>query len=350
MQELISIVIPVYNAEAFLPQCLDSILAQTYKNIEVICVDDSSNDNSLMILQRYAQNDSRIKVFSKSNEGVSRARNYGIEKTAGELLMFVDADDWIDLECCSLAYEEMKANKADVVMWAYISESENWSVTKAIYTSKTTFNETEVKSKIHRRFIGIIGEELAHPEKADSLCTIWGKLYKKELITKNDIRFIDLNDIGTYEDGMFNLQVFQNVSSAVYLPEALYHYRRTNSNSLTSKYRERLPMQWNHLFDLMQKHINENNLGIEYAEALNNRIALSILGLGLNITMSDYSVKQQCSLIKNIITTDRYKKASANLNMQYFPLHWKIFYGSAKHGVVIGVYILLSVIRKIIYG
>lgn len=349
-QELISIIIPVYNAETFLPQCLDSVLKQTYTNFEVICVDDASSDNSFKILKDYVARDSRLSVFTKSNEGVSRARNFGINKAKGNLIMFVDADDWIDENTCKKAYEEMLNTKADVVMWGYTSEFSDHSSKKLVYSEHTIFDTVTVKQKLWRRFIGIIGKELAHPEKADSLCSVWGKLYKKNLIVDNEIRFIDLSEIGTYEDGMFNLQIFQYVKSAAYMPESLYHYRRTNDNSQTTKYRENLPEQWDHLFDLMQAYINTGKLGEVYQTALNNRIALSILGLGLNIKASGFRVGEQMKLIKKIIKADRYQKASAQLEMKYFPIHWKLFYGSAAHGLTLNVYLMLTVIRKIIYG
>lgn len=93
---LISIIIPVFNVEQYIPQCLSSVLRQSYKNLEIICIDDSSTDSSLGILRHYQQTDTRIRVISQTNKGVAAARNLGLNLASGELLIFIDSDDWLD--------------------------------------------------------------------------------------------------------------------------------------------------------------------------------------------------------------------------------------------------------------
>lgn len=348
LKPLVSIIVPVYNVEQYLPQCLDSIVNQTYKNLEIICVNDGSEDSSADILNRYAEQDSRFVIINKENEGVSVARNKALEAVSGEYIMFVDSDDWIDVNTCEIAVGKAVETSADVVMWSYISESKNRSDKKIIFDDEFIFDDTRVKQILRRRFIGISGSELAHPEQADSLCPVWGKMYKSNIILESNVKFIDLDIIGTYEDGLFNMEVFKYVHKAVYLPVNLYHYRRTNSESQTAKYRPRLFEQLLRLFDIMHNYITENNLPQEYENALSNRIALSILGLGLNILSSDLSAKKKKKLIKEIITSDRYKEAYKKLEFKYFPLHWKLFYSFAKAGNATGVYMLLKVIQRII--
>lgn len=348
VKPLVSIIVPVYNVEQYLPQCLDSIVNQTYENIEVICVNDGSPDNSIKILEDYASRDSRIKVVSQKNQGVSRARNLAHQYVNGEYIIYVDGDDWLDVNTCEISVEKAIESSADVVMWSYISEFKNRSDKKIIFDNERIFYKTEVKQMLHRRFIGLSGSELAHPEQADSLCPVWGKMYKSSIILQSNVKFVDLDKIGTYEDGLLNLEVFQYVHKAVYLPMSLYHYRKTNSESQTSKYRPRLIEQWQNLFDKMQQYIGENGLSEEYEDALYNRIALSILGLGLNILSSDLSAKKKKKLIKEIITSDRYKEAYKKLEFKYFPIHWKLFYSFAKSGNATGVYSLLKIIRRMI--
>lgn len=348
VKPLVSIIVPVYNVEQYLPQCLDSIVNQTYKNIEVICVNDGSLDNSINILEDYASRDERIKIVSQKNQGVSRARNLAHQYVNGDYIIYVDGDDWLDVNTCEIAVEKATESSADVVMWSYISESKNRSDKKIIFGDEFIFDETKVKQMLHRRFIGIAGSELAHPEQADSLCPVWGKMYKSNIILKSNVKFVDLDKIGTYEDGLFNLEVFKYVHKAVYLPVNLYHYRRTNSESQTAKYRPGLFEQWQKLFDEMQLYIGDNGLSEEYEDALSNRIALSILGLGLNILSSDFSAKKKKVMIKEIITSDRYKEAYKKLEFKYFPIHWKLFYSFAKAGNATGVYMLLKVIQRII--
>lgn len=347
-QPLISVIIPVYNVERYLAQCLDSVINQTYSNLEIICVNDGSVDSSLTILQQYASNDARVRILEKKNAGVSGARNDGLACAQGSHIMFVDADDWIEPETCEKAIHGMVAYDADIVMWSYVSETESRSSQKVIFPQTTVFEEEEVKTKLHRRFIGAIGEELAHPELVDSLCPAWGKLYKRSLIEKSGAKFIDLAEIGSYEDGFFNLEVFGEAHKAVYLAEYLYHYRRDTSASVTSGYNPNLFNQWQRLYDRMESYIQAKQLGEIYHTALENRIALGILGLGLNITASPQSIPGKVKDIHVIISQERYRKAYKALSLHNFPIHWKLFYWFARMRFSLGVFVLLSVIHAII--
>ena len=344
---LVSIIVPVYNVEDYLEKCLDNLICQTYENIEIILIDDGSTDKSSQICDEYAAKDS-IAVIHKTNEGVSAARNDGLKAANGQLIMFVDSDDWIETDTCEIAVSAMEESGADVVMWSYISENNGNQSPKTIFGSDTVFEGTDVTEKLHRRLFGLMGEELAHPEYADSLCPVWGKLYKKELIMNNNISFVGLSEIGSYEDGLFNIEVFSQIKKAVYLNKCLYHYRKDNNVSLTKTYKQNLYAQWQNLFDLMQKYIDKNNLPSDYQSALNNRIALSILGLGLNIMSCNCSAVKKIKMIKEIIKSERYKKAYKDLCFNYFPVHWKLFYGCAKYKFATGVYGLLFVIQKIL--
>lgn len=344
---LVSIIVPVYNVEDYLEKCLDNLICQTYENIEIILIDDGSTDKSSQICDEYAAKDS-IAVIHKTNEGVSAARNDGLKAANGQLIMFVDSDDWIETDTCEIAVSAMEESGADVVMWSYISENNGNQSPKTIFGSDTVFEGTDVTEKLHRRLFGLMGEELAHPEYADSLCPVWGKLYKKELIMNNNISFVGLSEIGSYEDGLFNIEVFSQIKKAVYLNKCLYHYRKENTSSVTSGYRKDLFEKWQNLFDLMQKYIDKNNLPSDYQSALNNRIALSILGLGLNIMSCNCSAVKKIKMIKEIIKSERYKKAYKDLCFNYFPVHWKLFYGCAKYKFATGVYGLLFIIQKIL--
>lgn len=347
-QLLISIIVPVYNVEKYLPQCLDSLINQTYQNIEIICVNDGSLDNSKNILEEYASGDRRIKIINQNNQGLSAARNTGMRVASGKYLMFVDSDDWIDLCTCEKAIFLAEKNNADLVFWSYSREYSDVSKKKLLFwKDETVFDEIQVKKKLHRRLAGLIGEELRHPDYANVIETAWGKLYLTSEIIGNQIKFVDTKEIGT-EDALFNLYALGYVKKAVYIRKCFNHYRKDNNTSLTTIYKKNLYYQWQHLFDLMKEYISENCLPREYVQALNNRIALSIVGLGLNILASDFSIKKKIGLIKNILISDRYRKAYKTLELKYFPLHWKVFYQFAKRANAIGVYLLLTIIHKII--
>lgn len=345
---LISVIIPVYNAEKYLGQCLDSILNQTYSNLEVICVNDESKDNSSRVLRDYAAKDRRIRIIDKANAGVAAARNSGLAAAKGQYVLFVDSDDWIDLETCSKAMRTAGETQADVVFWGYVSERGTAKSSKHLFNDDRVFNEQDCRNLLHRRFVGLLGEELAHPELADSLAPVWGKLYKREVITDSGASFTDLTEIGTYEDGLFNLNVFGGVKKAVYLNECLYHYRRNNAASATSKYNPRLFKQWQNLYRIMGEYITADNLTDDYLLALRNRRALGVLGLGLNITSSNSSIWQQIKLVRGVLRDEQYHNALKALDKRYFPIHWKVFYTCAELKCAIGVRILLQAILIII--
>lgn len=348
-EPLISIIVPVYNASAYLEECIQSILCQTYKKIEVICVNDGSTDESLNILRRFQEADGRLIIINKDNAGVSAARNDGIARSSGEYLMFVDSDDWIEINTCEQIIENNTID-ADILMWSYISEGTSGSRKKVLFESNCEFTSSEIKEKLHRRCIGLVGEELRHPELMDSLSTVWGKLYRRSLVMSDNIQFVDLREIGTYEDGLFNLSTFESAKSVVYVNQHLYHYRREKRNSITSGYRSQLLKQWMRLFSFMEKYIADRELDETYREALNNRIALSTLGLTLNVLSSNFSLIEKNRMVKQYMQSERFALAYSKLKISYFPFHWKIFYALCRHHCSMAVLLLCMMINKLING
>lgn len=337
----VSIIVPVYNVERYLKQCMDSLVEQTYQNIEIICVDDGSTDNSGEILDRYAEADRRVQVFHVKNAGVSSARNTALSYASGKYVIFVDGDDWIDIRTCEKAVLLAETHLPDLLMWPYVREFPDHSSPKIIFPEKKTFDEAECR-KLQRRMIGLSGKELSHPENADALCTVWGKLYLRELIEKTDIRFTDLRRIGTYEDGLFNLRYLAQVRSAIYIPDYLSHYRK--NSGMTSKYRKKLISQWKNLFSDMRTYIEEEKCGSDFENALNNRISLSIIGLGLNALA--LPSREALKEIRAILSGQEYRAAIKSLPMRYFPPHWWVFFACCKMNFAAGVFLLLRCMER----
>lgn len=346
----ISIIVPVYNMELYLEQCLDSLINQTFRDIEIICINDGSHDGSIDILNKYAKQDERVSIINKKNGGLSDSRNVGIKKATGKYIMFVDSDDWIDIDTCKNAYDIAEKNKSQIVMWSYVREFGNKTKSKKIFsTSKENYKDREV-NMLRRRLFGLTNEELANPENADSLVTAWGKLYLREIIALNNIEFIDTKIIGT-EDALFNIEVFGYVNKVSYIDEYFYHYRKVNKDSLTTSYNKNLYIRWQTLYDYMQKIIESENLDQEYKSALNNRIALSIIGIGLNeIRCKDKKICQKAKFISNVLENERYIKAYDNLELKYFKLHWKIFFTLCRYRCPKILTLLLYAINTIIYS
>lgn len=338
----VSIIVPVYNVERYLRQCLDSLVNQTYRNIEIICVNDGATDESGEIIDRYAKADARIMTIYVPNSGVASARNTALSCATGKYLMFVDGDDWIDITACEKAVLQAETYHVDLVMWPYIREFQSHSAPKVVFPEKRLFDKAECQA-LQRRMIGLSGTELAHPENADALCTVWGKLYRRELIERNNIRFTDLQRIGTYEDGLFNLSYLAYVKCAVYIPDYLNHYRK--NTGMTSSYRKQLPAQWKNLFSDMHSYIKENECDPSFEEALNNRISLSMIGLGLNaLALPNHEALKE---IQGILSGKEYRAAIKALPMRYFPPHWWVFFACCKLNFAAGVLFLLKCMERI---
>lgn len=347
-KDKISIIVPVYNTEKYLPKCLDSLLNQTYKNLEIICVNDQSPDNSLALLESYQTADDRIRIVSQQNTGLSGARNTGHKYVTGEYLMYVDSDDWLDLDTCQTAYNKLKEHDADVVIWSYVREFGTHSAIKNIFEEdELVFSKANgTIQNLHKRFLGLTGSELSKPENADAIVTAWGKLYKADIILKHNIEYVDTKIIGT-EDALFNLYVFGHINTGVYINKHFNHYRKDNNTSLTKSYKSNLLSQWNQLFTFMNDYIQENHLDDSYTSALNNRVCLSIIGLGLNILNSNETGLTKIKMIKQIISGPLYRRSYKKLTLQYFPIHWKLFFFFAKYNNAFFVYLMLNGIKKL---
>ena len=338
----VSIIVPIYNVEPYIRQCMDSLVNQTYQNIEIICVDDGSSDASGEIIDQYARADCRVLPIHTQNLGVASARNIAFSRASGKYVVFVDGDDWLDTAACKTAVQQAETQYSDLVMWPYVREFPNHSSPKAIFSEQINFGETECR-ELQRRMIGPFGAELAHPENADALCTVWGKLYRRDIIAQNDIRFTDLQRIGTYEDGLFNLYYLAHVKCAVYIPDYLSHYRK--NTGMTSKYRSQLSTQWETLFSDMRGYIEKEKCGRDFAEALNNRISLSVIGLGLNALARPN--REALQEVHRILSETEYRSAIKTLPMRYFPLHWWVFFACCKLNFAGGVFLLLKCMEGI---
>ena len=340
---MISIIVPIYNVAPYLPSCLDSLVNQTYRDLEIICVNDGSTDGSLPILKEYAKKDERIKVINQANQGLSGARNTGIKAAQGEWMMFVDSDDWLDLTACEQLLDAVTQGK-DVGFCSYIRESSRGSHPQYIFDEQPRAYDAATIHSLYTRLIAPTGTELAHPEKLDSLSTAWGKIYRTSIIQEHRLEFVSTKEIGT-EDLLFNVHYFRWIQSAVYVPAPLYHYRKNNITSLTKLYKPRLSEQWNVLFQKIEECITPLHRP-ELEQALQYRRALCLIGQGLNLTFSNKGLLEKRKELSTILHAEFYRHAIQVLPLNYFPLHWKIFYGMAKYKCTWGILLLLLIMKR----
>ena len=344
----ISIIIPVYNVEQFLDKCVQSLLSQTFTDIEILLVNDGSTDNSTLIAQEFAQHDVRIKYFYKENSGVSDARNLGIINASSSYIIFLDADDWLDENTCQIAYDTINNNEADMVFWGFYKAFPNEVLPeKLLYNEVTVFNTNQLQF-LQRRICGMLNEELINTTQTDLYSMPWGKIIKKECITSNQIKFIDRKIVGS-EDTLFNFLLFQKLKKVIYINKHLNFYRQDNPNSLTKTDLPFLMPRFLNLFQEMTNYINDNNLGNNYQIALQNRIALSTIGINLFIVnkRNTCTFLQKLKQIRAVLYQPVYEKAYQNLSLTYLPIHWKVFFWLCKNQFVLGVFVLSQVMRKL---
>ena len=221
----VSVIIPVYNVEKYLRECLDSVVNQTLRDIEIICVDDGSTDSSLEILREYAEKDSRVKVYTQENINAGAARNTGLSNATGEYLSFLDSDDFFELNAIERMYECAKIRKAEIVVYQVSTFYENTGrppfldlrYNKKLLPEKEVFSYSEIEQNA---FLAI-----------KSL--VWDKLIKRELVTKYDLHFQSVN---VFNDIYFAYTALLSAESITILEEQLVHYRkRAAKNSITDK-------------------------------------------------------------------------------------------------------------------
>ena len=347
MNPKISIIVPVYDVEQYLRRSLDSLVNQTYQNIEIVTINDGSPDHCIDILREYSAKDSRVVVIDKKNEGVAAARNDAMKVATGDFFMFANGDDWIELNACERLIQVMTKYQPDVVMFSYYREYADKTLEKNNIFPEDfiIFNEEQCR-QLHRRHAGAIGEELAHPENFDAICSLCTKLFRADIIRDHkEIYYIDNKVIGTYGDGLMNMFYYKYVHKAVFIGDHLYHYRKTNETSVTTAYKKEFPKRWGNQFDIIEKYIEENQLGDDFKEGLSNRIAISIVGLGLNEMHADTSFCKKYNEVKIILSEPRYRKSIKAFDTHLMPIHWKVLFFCSRHRLALSVCFLLGMIK-----
>jgi len=218
MEPHVSIIVPIYKAELYLVQCIESIRKQTVKEIEIILIDDGSPDSCPEMCDRFAAEDGRIRVIHQENAGVSAARNRGMEMAAAEWLMFADPDDWMEPNAVEVLYGQAKSSQCDIVYASYYRNYPDEQI-------QFDMDSSQVGKYVVEQDFEILLEGFIRCEKLKvNMTSPWGKIYRKSMIdTHADCRFPDGMKQG--QDSIFNLYAFQNAGSVYILDVPVYHYR-----------------------------------------------------------------------------------------------------------------------------
>ena len=315
--DLISIIVPVYNCEKYIEDCINSIKNQTYKNIEIIIVNDGSTDRSLELIQEAANDDKRIKIFSTENMGVSHARNIGVEKANGKWISFVDSDDWLEPNFCELLYGKAAALNADYIGCGY---------------NKVTGENIQK--------INADGNILEY-EKDDFLIkllnvqTSYGLIHMK-LIKAEYVKQVKFNEnIKVAEDALFNIELCDYLNKIVIFNKPLYNYR-INTDSVVRKYDENYNNKYSKAMEEVSSYIKSKYANERVLKNLNNFVVYHLMLVCVNyIYNPENKTESRIRLLKNICEEITYKDAVKFSNYNELSMTRKITLFTIKHKLYI---------------
>lgn len=319
---LVSVIVPVYKVEKVLHYCIDSILSQTFQDFELLFVDDGSPDDSGKICDKYADKDKRIRVIHKKNEGVSMARNTGIEAATGKYICFIDSDDFIKENYLETLLHYKNEYSEYENIWCYFKTSNGYDFVNA--------NDSMNLSKIE--FYSVRDIMTLHEKWLDSgpVC----KLYSREIICKNNLKFDKSLSLG--EDLTFNFDYLDCTNGKILvINEFLYTYVQLSDKSLSRKYYPDMFNIYKKLNKMMRHYINKWNCDEEQIKKYYNACFYKY-EVVLKNTFSEYNTQNKKSKYKlnnSILKSDEFKKAFNNSNCFIHPLY-RVAYKSCKYRFV----------------
>lgn len=344
----VSMIIPVYNVEQYLMRCMKTVIHQTYTNLEIIMVDDGSTDHSGDICDELAAQDPRVRVIHRKNGGQPEARNTGLRLPPdGALLMFIDSDDWLDLdtvETCVKLFQ--KYPETQCVLFPYIREfGDRQGAIDFFGPTLRVFDQEAVRTKIFRRLIGPYGAEKRHPDSMSDLNAMWGKMFDTRLLKGHF--FVDVKEIGSAEDGLFNLCIFRNIRQAVYTPSIHYHYNKENSTSVVHTYNKNLFQTRLNYYQRVEKILKGMSEDDTYRIALNNRKVFETLLLNINVTNSSLDLQEKVRLIRELLAKQELKNWFKSFTYDDVGLIWRVYYKLCQHEMARSVLLLTTLANSL---
>ena len=314
MKDLISVIVPVYKVEKYINQCIDSIINQTYTNLEIILVDDGSPDNCGNICDEYAKKDKRIKVIHKENEGVSIARNIGLENSNGKYVTFIDSDDWVDEEYCKTLFESLKKQEADCAACGYNRVTGETVEKINSDNSEKLYNSKEYLIKI------------LNPQTGLGFCHM--KLYKKEILSGIEFE----KNIVVGEDALFNIKISKKIKKAAFVSRTLYNYR-INSESVVKKYDKDYAKKYLTSMEVIKRYIEEEyKEDKEVLQNYYNFVAFHVLLIAVNYCFHPKNdEKNKIRLLKYVCNINEFKIAIKKSNYNNISITRKITLFTLKH-------------------
>ena len=333
----VSVIIPVYNVENYLRDALDSLCNQTHSNFEAICVNDGSTDNSLDILNEYAQKDSRFIVVSQENQGQGIARNKAIDMATGDYIFFLDPDDWIDNNTFEILIDKFNQYKdIDFVQFNYICEKSNRSKNKIVKLKKKYKKELGINLKDNEIFNWQDFKKVKF-----SAFAVWNRMYSTKFVKDNNIKLAP-NKHG--EDHIFSFKSILLAKKILYIDNALYHYRIRMGSAVNKASNDNICIFDN--IKLFKEFLIEQNL---FDKLRNEFVDYAMHALSWHYTcMPEDGIDLYLSKVREILTEKEYKKF-LKLNNGEFSLIENIFSikNEKRNGVTIKIIRLLGITFEI---
>lgn len=336
----ISIIVPVYNVEKYIDQCIQSLVNQSYKDMEIILVDDGSEDESLMICQNWAIKDSRIRIITQKNQGVSVARNSGMNSSSGEWICFVDGDDWMEPD----AIESMIAcvdDNVDLLITDYYADTNKGSEPNAFF-SLSDYDFTRA-DKVELLKNCIIRTSFANKKSVTTAGVPWGKLYRVSFLKENGFFFpVGLKKM---QDIVFNIEVMQNCERILYRKIRTYHYR-LNMESVCNRYNPLYEEVSARVLDEFHKFIKKYEYEDELIPVWNTLRFMFSLGkikFMYILNPTNFPLKEQIKCSRNLLRQYQYTRQVQKDMWRYLSTEYKLAFVLCKMHAYDLVYVMFSI-------
>lgn len=324
----ISIIVPVYKVEQYLPECVESLLAQTHKELEVILVDDGSPDNCGKLCDEYAAKDNRVKVIHKKNGGVSAARNSGLEFATGEWVIFCDSDDWMEETACKKLVDYGEKNNLDVVIGdVRIVEDNNTrqgNLFSKEFCAKSKEDKDDLIKTVLCKFYSPYITEFGIREGLFG--GPWNKAVRRKLLIDKNIRF-DLRVNGLYDDLLYTAYIYANAAKIGYTQNMVYNYRYV-PGSVTHRYNPKIVETNNRIFESWMEFFDKFEKNGEYRNAYMQVVLRRLKGTINTYYFNEKNEDKKSVQLKKLgemLETSPYKEAIKQTDTSNMPFAYKMF-------------------------
>lgn len=328
MNQLVSVVLPIYNVEKYLNRCIESVVNQTYSNLEIILVDDGSPDNCPQICDEWASRDRRIKVVHKANAGLGMARNTGIEHATGDYICFFDSDDSIEPDTIEACVEAARKNCADLVVFGHDAVTVDMSRLRAYAPCppKNLYTGDEIKQELlpNSLYANLkTGKDWNLPMSA------WNKLYSMDVIRKSGWRFVSEREI--ISEDFYSLFELYGYLNKVYVLNRIFYHYTVNNSSLSRKYRpdrfERIK-QFSASMDSLSERMGVQK---ETDQSLKSVTFGLVVGAMKLVVASDAAFRQRYREIRRMVRDEFLQKLVRSTDYSGAGIQKKLLYGATKH-------------------